>query len=365
MADPRPLPVAVDAMGGDHAPSAIVHGAVNAARKGLPVVLVGPEPIVREELVRHRAGSSLPIAVRQASEVVAMDDHPGQAMRRKKDNSIRVCFELVKRGEACGMVSAGNSGAVMAGAIFVLGRLPAVERPCIVSVLPSFRARTLLVDAGANVDCKPIHLVQFALMAEVYARRVLGVARPKVAVLSNGEEASKGTDLTREAFAALKRSALDFRGYCEGRDLLTGDLDVVATDGFTGNVALKTMEGTAKVVGEYIKRALKSSAPAALGGLLAKGALSAMKKSIDWREIGGAPLIGVDGVGFITHGSSDALAIENAVRRVRAAADAHATDEIAAAAARAGALLAAPPADASDTPSQQQARAIAREAKEA
>ena len=337
------LPVAVDAMGGDHAPSAIVHGCVNAARKGLPVVLVGPEPVLREELARHRAGASLPITLKHASEVVAMDDHPGQAMRRKKDNSIRVCFELVKRGEACGMVSAGNSGAVMAGAIFVLGRLAGVERPGIISVLPALRGHPLLVDMGANVDCKPVHLVQFALMGEVFARRVLGVSKPRVAVLSNGEEESKGTDLTRAAAAALKKAPIDFRGYCEGRDLLTGEFDVITTDGFTGNVALKTMEGTAKVVGELMKRALKSSAPAALGGLLAKGALTAMKKHIDWREIGGAPLVGVAGVGFITHGRSDAFAMENAVRRVRAAADAHATEEIGAAAAQAEALLAARP----------------------
>src|SRR5919201_4709185 len=232
MNEDRVLPVAVDAMGGDHAPSAIVHGCVNAARKGLPVVLVGPEPVLREELARHRAGASLPITLKHASEVVAMDDHPGQAMRRKKDNSIRVCFELVKRGEACGMVSAGNSGAVMAGAIFVLGRLPSVERPGIISVLPALKGHPLLLDMGANVDCRPIHLVQFGLMGEVYARRVLGVSKPRVAVLSNGEEESKGTDLTRAAAAALKKAPIDFRGYCEGRDLLTGELDVITTDGF-------------------------------------------------------------------------------------------------------------------------------------
>ena len=342
MTESRTLPVAVDAMGGDNAPGAIVQGAIDAARQGLAVTLVGPEAAVRAELTRHRAGSALPIAVHHATEVVAMDDHPGQAMRRKKDNSIRVSFELVKRGEACGMVSAGNSGAVMAGAIFVLGRLPGVERPAIISVLPALRGHPLLLDMGAIVDCKPVHLVQFALMGEVYARRVLRVERPRVAVLANGEEESKGTDLTRTVAAALRCApGIDFRGYCEGRDLLTGDFDVIVTDGFTGNVALKTMEGTARVVGELIKRALKSSAPAALGGLLAKKALGAMKKRIDWREIGGAPLVGVDGVGFITHGSSDALAIRNAVARVRAAADAHATEEIGRAAAQADRLLAA------------------------
>ena len=346
MVEANALPVAVDAMGGDHAPGAIVQGALDAARQGRSVVLVGPESVVRAELARLGGAASLPLTVVHASEVVAMDDHPGQAMRRKKDNSIRVCFELVKRGEACGMVSAGNSGAVMAGAIFVLGRLPAVERPAIISVLPALRGHPLLLDMGANVDCKPIHLVQFALMGEVYARRVLGAARPKVAILSNGEEDSKGNDLTRAAAAALRRdAAIDFRGYCEGRDLLTGDLDVIVTDGFTGNVALKTMEGTAKVIGALLGETLRSSVVSALGALLAKRALDALRRRLDWREIGGAPLVGVDGVGFITHGSSDAIAIANAVARVRAAADARATDEIASAAARAEALLAAPAAE--------------------
>jgi glycerol-3-phosphate acyltransferase PlsX len=339
----RTAPVAVDAMGGDHAPGLIVQGAINAARKGIPVVLVGPEARLRDELLRHRAGQSLPIAVRHASEVVEMDDHPGQAMRRKKDNSIRVCFELVKRGEACGMVSAGNSGATMAGAIFVLGRSGKVERPAIITVLPTLRGHTIMLDGGANVDCKPSHLVQFGLMGEVFSRRVLGVPRPKVAVLSNGEEESKGTELTRAAAAALRRAPIDFRGYCEGRDLLTGELDVIVTDGFTGNVALKTMEGTARVVGEYVRRALRSSTASKIGGLLAKSALAGIKQRLDWREVGGAPLVGVDGVGFISHGRSDALAMENAIRRVRAAAEARFTDEIAAAAGRSEALLAGIP----------------------
>jgi glycerol-3-phosphate acyltransferase PlsX len=313
---------------------------VRAARRGHPVVLVGDEARVRAELARLGAASDAAVAVRHASEVVEMHDHPGQAMRRKKDNSIRVCFELVKSGEACGMVSAGNSGAVMAGAIFVLGRVEGVERPAIITVLPALRGRPLMLDMGANVDCKPVHLVQFALMGEVYSRRVLGVERPRVAILSNGEEDSKGTDLTRAVAAALRRSTIDFKGYCEGRDLLTGDFDVVVTDGFTGNVALKSMEGTAKAMGDFLKQALLSSTVAKLGALLAKGALTSMKRKVDWREIGGAPLVGVRGVGFITHGRSDALAIDNAVARVEAAARAHFTGEIAAAVSSTDRLLA-------------------------
>jgi glycerol-3-phosphate acyltransferase PlsX len=339
-------PVAVDAMGGDNAPGAIVQGAINAARKGLSVLLVGPEARVREELARHHAGRDLPIAVRHASEVVEMDDHPGQAMRRKKDNSIRVCFELVKGGEACAMVSAGNSGAVMAGAIFVLGRPEGVERPAIITALPALKGHPIMLDMGAVVDCKAIHLVQFALMGEVYARRVYGVERPTVAVLANGEEESKGTDLTRLAASALRRAPIHFVGYCEGRDLLTGEFDVIVTDGFTGNVALKTMEGTAKVMGEYMKRALRSTLVSKIGGLLARTALEGMKKRLDWREVGGAPLVGVSGVGFISHGRSDALAIENAIRRARETARSHFTDEIEKAVAGSDALLAAAEQDA-------------------
>ncbi len=348
-------PVAVDAMGGDNAPSAIVQGAVNAARNGVPVLLVGAEEVVRAELARLRVGAGLPLEVHHAQEVVEMHDHPVQAMRRKKDNSIRLCFELVKAGRASAMVSAGNSGAVMAGAIFVLGRPEGVERPAIISALPAPNS-PILLDMGAVVDCKPLHLVQFALMGEVYARRVLGKARPRVAILANGEEESKGTELTRLAAAALRRSRIHFVGYAEGRDLLTGEFDVIATDGFTGNVALKTMEGTARVVADGLKRALTSSLPAKLGGLLASRALRRMKRQIDWREVGGAPLVGVSGVGFISHGRSDALAIENAIRRAHAAAGTHFTDEIAEAVAPAATLLAEaegnlPPAGTSTGPS--------------
>ncbi len=337
----RLAPVAVDAMGGDFAPRAIVQGAINAARKGRAVMLVGPDARVREELAQQRAGGGLPIEVHNATEVVEMHDHPGQAMRRKKDNSIRVCFELVASGRACAMISAGNSGAVVAGAIFVLGRPQGVERPAIISALPALKGWPIMLDMGAVVDCKPIHLVQFALMGEVWARRVVGVPRPRVAILSNGEEDSKGTDLTRMAAAALRRSSIDFVGYCEGRDLLTGAFDVVVTDGFTGNVALKAMEGTARVVGEYLKRALHGSLRAKIGGLLARPALEGMKKRVDWREIGGAPLVGVNGVAIITHGASDALAIENAIRRAGDAAGTRFTEEIAQAVAPSEELLAA------------------------
>jgi glycerol-3-phosphate acyltransferase PlsX len=198
-----------------------------------------------------------------------------------------------------------------------------------------------MLDVGANVECRPVHLVQFALMGEVYSRRVLGVSRPRVAVLANGAEPSKGTALTRTAAAALERSSLRFLGYCEGHDLLEGEVDVVVTDGFTGNVALKTMEGTARAVGVFVKEALRSDVPSKIGALFAKGALLAMRKRVDWREVGGAPLVGVNGVAVISHGASDARAIANAIERACDAVRAHCTAEIAEAASRAAELLAA------------------------
>jgi glycerol-3-phosphate acyltransferase PlsX len=307
-------PVAVDAMGGDHAPGEIVQGAVNAARKGLPVVLVGPEERVREELRRRGGAPSLPIEIRNATEVVEMHDHPGQAMRRKKDNSIRVCFELVQSGRAGAMVSAGNSGAVMAGAIFVLGRPPGVERPAIITTLPALQGSPIMLDMGAVVDAKAIHLVQFALMGETYARRVFAIPRPRVAILANGEEDSKGTELTRAAAAALRRSSIAFVGYCEGRDLLTGEFDVIATDGFTGNVALKAIEGTIRSLLDAIRGELESSVRGKLGGLLIRPGARRVQKRLDPEEYGGAYLLGLRGLVVIAHGSSSRVAIANAVR---------------------------------------------------
>jgi len=336
---PSIAPVALDAMGGDHAPVATVQGAIDAARKGQAIILVGPEERVRAELDRQRASWNLPVQVRHAPEIVGMDDHPGQAMRRKKQNSIRVALEMVRDGEASAAVSAGNSGAVMAGAMMVLGCAGGVMRPAILSVLPAAKGRSVMLDAGANVDCKPIHLVQFALMGEVYSRRVLGVSRPRVALLANGEEASKGTALTRAAAAALARSGLRFQGYCEGRDLLGGDVDVVVTDGFTGNVALKTMEGTAQALAVMMKEALHRTLPARLGGALVKNAIDEIRRRVDWREIGGAPLLGVDGVAVIAHGASDRRAVANAVARAADGARASCTGEIGEAAAQASVLL--------------------------
>jgi glycerol-3-phosphate acyltransferase PlsX len=336
---PGIAPIAVDAMGGDNAPGAVVQGAIDAARKGQAIILVGPEERVRAELDRHRAGRDLPVQVRHAPETVGMDEHPGQAMRRKKANSIRIALELVRDGEAAAVVSAGNSGAVMAGAMMVLGRAGDVQRPAILSLLPAVKGRPVMLDSGANVDCRPAHLVQFALMGEVYSRRVLGVARPRIALLSNGEEASKGTEVTRAAAAALGRSGLRFEGYCEGRDLLRGEIDVVVTDGFTGNVALKTMEGAAQALAVMMREALRRTIRARLGAVLVMSAIDEVRHRVDWREIGGAPLLGVEGVVVTAHGASDRLAVASAVALAAEVARASCTREIGEVAALAAGLL--------------------------
>ncbi len=329
-------------MGGDLAPAATVEGALRAHReRGLEVVLVGDEPRVREEMRRLSAGPQ-ELRVHHASQVVEMDEHPGQALRKKKDSSIRVCFDLCKAGQVGGMVSAGHSGAVLAGGLFVMGRLDHVDRPCIGGSLPSLGGvgRAVLVDMGANVKVTPLQLVQFALLGEVYARRVLGVARPRVGIVANGEEEGKGTDLTRAAAAALRKpeSGIAFRGYVEGKDVFAGGFDVIATDGFTGNVLLKTAEGAVWAFGQLLKRQIQASAVASAGALLLRAQLEQVKKRVDYEEVGGAPLLGIHGVGVIAHGRSSAVAILNALSGAEAFA-AQRLEEDLTAAARKGAEL--------------------------
>jgi len=312
-------------MGGDLAPAATVEGALRAHReRGLEIVLVGDERRVREELKRHGAGEQ-ELRVHHASQVVEMDEHPGRALRKKKDSSIRVAFEICKAGDASAVVSAGNSGAVLAGGLFVMGRLEHVDRPCIGGFLPSLGAvgRAVLVDMGANVEVTPLQLVQFALLGEVYARRVLGIARPRVGIVANGEEEGKGTDLTRAAAAALRKpeSGIAFKGYVEGKDVFAGEFDVVATDGFTGNVLLKTAEGAVWAFGQLLKRQIQASAMASAGALLLRSQLEQVKKRVDYEEVGGAPLLGIRGVSVIAHGRSSPRAILNALSGAQAFAE--------------------------------------------
>ena len=309
------MKIAVDAMGGDFAPRNIVEGAVLAAREyGVPVVLVGDQEIVRQEIARHPGADSLPLTVVHASEAVAMDESPLTPIRKKKDSSIKVAFDLVKKGEAAGLFSAGNSGAVLATAVFVLGKLKGVDRPAIGTVFPTLKGWTLLLDAGANVDCKSFHLVQFAIMGEAFAKYVLKIKKPAVGLLSNGEEESKGNELIRETNALLRKSSIGYVGPAEGRDIFNGRADVVVCDGFVGNAALKICEGMAEAIGSMIRQEVESSFMAKLAYLLARGAVNDVKKKLDYSEYGGAPLLGVDGVVIIGHGRSTAKAVKNAIR---------------------------------------------------
>ena len=306
--------VAVDAMGGDHAPTVAVEGAVVAVREfGIPVTLVGDTSRISAELSQHNT-TGLDIILKNATEVVGMHDSASDAVRKKRDSSIRVCFDLVKSGEADAVVSAGNSGATMAAGMFVLKRLNGIERPAIAQVLPNVQGHTVVLDVGGNVDCKPVHLVQFAIMGEVYARHILGIDNPRVGLLSNGEEDSKGNELTRETNVILKDISFNYTGYVEGRDIFNGGVDVVVCDGFVGNVVLKLSEGLAEAVGTMLREEIKGSFLSKVGYLLARPAFKRFKKKVDYAEYGGAPLLGIDGVGMICHGGSNVKAIKNAIR---------------------------------------------------
>lgn len=310
---PDTLRIAVDAMGGDRAPGPVVEGALEAAEElGVEILLVGQKEVVEGEIARHSAAPSN-LKVVPASQAVAMSESPSAALK-KKDTSIKVAFELIKRGEAHAMVSAGNSGAIMATGMFVLGNLPRVERPAILVVVPTLTHGTVIIDAGANVDCKPRHLVQFGLMGSIYAEKVLGISRPRVGVLSNGEEEGKGNDLTRAAIEQLAATSLNHIGYVEGRDICGGKVDVVVCDGFTGNVTLKTMEGVAQFIVGVLKDAFQKNTVSRLGYLLSRKSLKEAYARLDHTEYGGAPLLGLDGVVIIAHGGSGPKEIKNAIR---------------------------------------------------
>lgn len=307
--------IALDAMGSDHAPRAEVEGAILAAREyGVAVQLVGIEAAVRQELKRHRH-EKLPIEVVPATEVVTMTDSPSQAFRRKKDSSLHVAARLVRDGRADALVSAGNTGAVMTVARFVIGTLPSVDRAALVWAFPNVKEKvSVMLDVGANVDSKPEHLEQFAVMGDVYYRAIWGTKRPRIALLSIGEEEVKGNELTREAAMRLKQAQLNFVGNVEGRDLFRGNVDVIVCDGFTGNIALKLSEGLAEHIGGMLKKAIKSSLRSQIGYALSKRAFDALRRRTDYSEYGGAPLLGIRGVTIIGHGRSNANAMKNAMR---------------------------------------------------
>jgi glycerol-3-phosphate acyltransferase PlsX len=308
--------IAVDAMGGDYAPEAIVSGAVAAAKElGADVVLVGPEARVREELARHRGAPALEVV--DAPEVIEMHEAPAMALRRKRRASVVVAVELLKARRVDAVVTAGHTGAAMGAALFGLGRIPGVDRPAIAAVLPTQTDRpAILLDVGANVDCKPQHLLQFALMGSVYANRVLGAAAPRVGLLSNGVEEGKGSELTLAATPLLRDSGLNFVGNVEARDFFLGVADVVVCDGFVGNVTMKFGQGLALAIRNIVKEELRGLRGKLLRLYLAPlvGSVLRLYRRIDYREYGGAPLLGIDGVVIVAHGSSNARALRNAIR---------------------------------------------------
>ena len=325
-----PSVIALDAMGSDRAPRPEIEGAIQAARHlGARVLLVGPESQIRAELNRYRWGAPHAIEIIHASEVITMEDKAAQAVRSKRDSSMRVGLRLVREGRAAGFVTAGNTGAAMATAKMVLGALPGVDRPALAAVFPTaIRTGAMLLDVGANVDCDAHNLEQFAVMGEVYFRSIFGTRRPRVGLLSIGEEETKGNQLTREAFQLLKQLPLNFVGNVEGRDLYNGAVDVIVTDGFIGNVALKTSEGVVNLVRAALKEALRETITRQVGYLLSRSAFTDFKKRLDHTEYGGAPLLGLKGVCIITHGSSNANAIKNAIRVAAEFAESNANAEI-------------------------------------
>ena len=315
--------IALDAMGGDFAPRETVQGAVLAvkdaevlqlANHDLEIVLVGRQEDIEKELAHGPDYPKKSISILNAREVVEMGESPATACKQKRDSSVVRCAELVKKGEVAATVSAGNSGAAMAAALMMCGRIDGVLRPAIVTIVPSVQGVSVLVDAGANVDCKAKHLLQFALMGDIFARTLLNFKNPRVGLLSIGEEESKGNELVFEAQALLKKTPLNYIGNVEGRDIVNGNCDVTVCDGFTGNVTLKAIEGVGELVYKLLKKEMSSNLFTLVGGLLAAPAFRRFKRAIDYKEYGGAPLMGIDGLCLISHGKSNAFAIKNAVR---------------------------------------------------
>ncbi|MBI2867724.1 MAG: phosphate acyltransferase PlsX [Chloroflexi bacterium] len=307
------MTLALDAVGGDKAPCEPVKGAVDAARElGVHVALVGPSQVVEKELARLST-RGLALSVIDAPEVVEMGEHPSQALKQKRNSSIAVGTGLVKKGEASAFVSAGNTGAVVVYGLFTLGMMKDVERPALATLFSTLKGRAMILDVGATAECKPAYLLQFAQLGSIYSELVLGVARPRVGLLNIGEEETKGTRLFVEAHQLLKQSALNFVGNVEGKEVLRGDADVVVTDGFTGNVATKVAEGLSEALFISIKQAVTRDLRAKLGALLIKPALMSVADQWDYRRVGGAPLLGVQGNVVVSHGRSDALAVKNAL----------------------------------------------------
>ncbi len=308
------IKIAVDSMGSDSSPLSEIEGTIQAAKAyGVHAILVGKESVLLP-ILKEAGANKLSIEIRNATQVVTMDELPTVALRRKRDSSIRVAADLVREGVASGLVSAGNTGAVMAISKMVFGAVPGVDRPALATILPTLEGHAVLLDVGANVACKPHHLVQFAVMGHLFSKKIIGISSPRVGLMSVGEEESKGNELTKEVHKSLKQLRLNFIGNVEGRDIYNGRADVIVCDGFTGNVALKTSEGLIEAVLKLLKDELSRNLQAKLGALLSQQSFKRLKKRLDYSEYGGAPLIGLRGVSIICHGRSSSNAIKNAIR---------------------------------------------------
>lgn len=307
--------IALDAMGGDYAPAVTIEGAIETVNdfEDINIILVGDESSIKKELENKKYPHNQ-ISVKHASQVVGMDEPPSVAIRKKKDSSIRRALELVKDGGADAFVSAGHSGVVMATALLLLRASRGVDRPAIATIMPTLKAPVVLIDAGANLYCKPENLLQFALMGSTYCKVILGRSEPKVSLLSIGEEDTKGNELTKEAFKLLRKADINFTGNIDGKDIFIGNADVIVCDGFIGNIVLKTSEGLADAIIKMLKREIADVVVGRIGYLLVKPALRNFKKKTDYDEYGGAPLLGINGTCIISHGRSTAKAIRNALR---------------------------------------------------
>jgi phosphate acyltransferase len=305
--------IAIDAMGGDHAPAHPVDGAVAAAQLGLAIDLVGRQDVIRAELARHPDAGDLDVCIIDAPDVIEMAESPIKALRRKRGASVMVAARRVAEGHAAAMFSAGHTGASVVAAHAAFGMLPGVDRPALAPTVPTRQGAAVLLDAGATVECRPQHLVQFAHMGAVYARIGLGIATPRIGLLSIGEEETKGNELTRDAHQRLKASALAFIGNVEARAIFAGEADVVVCDGFTGNVALKLSEGLVEMVEDLLGQELQSTFSSQVGFLLSRRAFRRFRKRVDYSEFGGAPLLGVAGLCIVGHGRSSVKAVRNAV----------------------------------------------------
>src|SRR3977135_3899320 len=309
--------IAVDAMGGDFAPDQVVLGAARAAVEyGIDISLVGLPSVVQPLLDSHPRLQLVP-----CTQVIGMEEHPAQAVRAKLDSSMSVCARMCREHRADGWISAGNSGAIMAAALFIQGRIKGIERPALGSIVPTQDGFAYFLDVGANVDSKPEYLVQFAQMGAVYAREMLGRANPQIGLLSNGEEEGKGNELVKETTRRLKGSMRWFVGNIEPKDLYASKADVVVADGFVGNIAIKMAEATADFLFRNLRDEIPKTTRGKVGGLLIRGGVRTLRDRIDWREFGGAPLLGIDGVAVVAHGRSDARAIKNAIRVAKEAVE--------------------------------------------